>query len=230
VNPDEYIANFGADTLRMYLMFLAPFEQGGDFRDSGVLGIERFLKRVWVLCWSAMDANRKMRPASASSETYVVPEDFQRSIHRTIKKVSEDIEGLKYNTAISSLMILLNEAEKMDEEIDLPRYFFEFFLMLLAPFAPHITEELWRECFKNKTSIHREPWPRYKEDWLVGETITIVLQVNGKMRGTIQMSASVTEDEAKAAALADESVKRAIGDAAPKKIIYVDKKLVNVGV
>jgi len=228
INPDEYITNFGADTLRMCLMFLAPFEQGGDFRDSGVLGTERFLKRVWNICWSAMDVHEKMKPASASSETYVVPENFQRTIYKTVKKVSEDVEDLKYNTAISSLMILLNEAEKANEGVDLPRYFFEIFLKLLAPFAPHITEEIWRECFKNKTSIHREPWPEYDPKLLIEGTVTIVLQVNGKIRDTISMDASVTESVAKEAALANEKVKHAIGSAAPKRVIYVDKKLVNI--
>jgi leucyl-tRNA synthetase len=228
INPDEYITNFGADTLRMCLMFLAPFEQGGDFRDSGVLGTERFLKRVWNICWGAMDVHKKMKPASASSETYAVPENFQREIYKTIKKVSEDIEDLKYNTAISSLMILLNEAEEAEKEIDLPRYFFEIFLKLLAPFAPHMTEEIWRECFGNKTSIHREPWPEYNPKLLIEEAVTIVLQVNGKMKDTISMDPSVTEAAAKEAALANEKMKRAIGSAVPKRIIYVDKKLVNI--
>ena len=228
VNPDEYIANFGADTLRMYLMFLAPFEQGGDFRDSGVLGIERFLKRVWKLFMDAIDVNKKAKPASLSPETYVVPEDFNQVIHKTVKKVTEDIEDLKYNTAISALMILFNEAEKQSENIDLPRYFFETFLKLLAPFAPHITEELWRENLGHAASIHRETWPEYDPKLLIQHMITIVLQVNGKVRGTAQMAAPVTENDAKAIALTDEGVKRAMGNAQPKKIIYVDKKLVNI--
>ena len=131
VNPDEYIANFGADTLRMYLMFLAPFEQGGDFRDSGVLGIERFLKRVWNLADNIV-------PVKTGTQ-----DGKKNLLHKTIKKVTEDIENLHYNTAISALMILLNgfddEATKDD---------FEVFLKLLAPFAPHITEEIWRENFE----------------------------------------------------------------------------------
>jgi leucyl-tRNA synthetase len=175
-----------------------------------------------------MDVHKKMKPASASSETYAVPENFQREIYKTIKKVSEDIEDLKYNTAISSLMILLNEAEEAEKEIDLPRYFFEIFLKLLAPFAPHMTEEIWRECFGNNTSIHREPWPEYNPKLLIEEAVTIVLQVNGKMKDTISMDPSVTEAAAKEAALANEKMKRAIGSAVPKRIIYVDKKLVNI--
>ncbi len=136
INPDEYINNFGADTLRMYLMFLAPFEQGGDFRDSGVLGIERFLKRVWLY---AEKPNEKKGAISL--------------LHKTIKKVSEDIENLHYNTAVSALMIVLRSFEDeggMKED-------FKSFLKLLSPFAPHMTEEIWRETLKHKTSIHHKP-------------------------------------------------------------------------
>ncbi len=212
INPDEYIRNFGADTLRMYLMFLAPFEQGGDFRDAGVLGIERFLKRVWNM-----------------GEGFAAPGTGARSagalLHRTIKKVADDIDNLHYNTAISALMILLNGLE---EQQAVAREDFEIFLKLLAPFAPHITEEIWREMFGRTTSIHREPWPIYDPKLLTEETITLVLQVNGKVRGTISLPSTLTEEEAKTAALADEGVKRALGGATPKKIIYVEKKLVNI--
>jgi len=213
VNPDEYIANFGADTLRMYLMFLAPFEQGGDFRDSGVLGIERFLKRVWNL----RDA---VVPAEAGTQNV---SDKKNLLHKTIKKVTEDIENLHYNTAISALMILLNGFDDEATKDDL-----EVFLKLLAPFAPHITEEIWRGNLEHTTSIHREPWPEHDPKLLIEDTVTIVLQVNGKMRGTMEMISSVTEEEVKESALASESVMRAMGSAKPKKIIYVDKKLVNI--
>jgi leucyl-tRNA synthetase len=209
VNPDEYIVNFGADTLRMYLMFLAPFEQGGDFRDSGVLGVERFLKRAWQY---------------VEKGSYAAHKETHSLLHKTIKKVAEDIEDLHYNTAISALMILLNGFEEHGTTQD----DFEVFLKLLAPFAPHITEEIWRGSFGRKTSIHRELWPEYDPKLLIEDMITMVLQVNGKMRDTIRMAATVTEEEAKAAALANENVKRIIGSAAPKKFIYVDKKLMNI--
>ena len=210
INPDEYIKNFGADTLRMCLMFLAPFEQGGDFRDSGVLGTERFLKRVW----------------NFGQKEFIVdaPEMDKALLHKTIKKVTEDIEDLHYNTAISALMILLNGFE----ESGASKKDFEIFLKLLAPFAPHITEEIWREAFGYKTSIHREPWAEYDPKLLIEETVTIVLQVNGKVRDSISLDASVTEAAAKEVALANEKIKKAIGSAAPKRIIYVDKKLVNI--
>ncbi len=209
INPDEYITNFGADTLRMCLMFLAPFEQGGDFRDSGVLGIERFLKRVWNL-------GQKEFGAGAGANKAL--------LHKTIKKVTEDIEDLHYNTAISALMILLNGFE----ENGAAKEDFEIFSKLLAPFAPHMAEEIWRGTFGHPTSIHREPWPHYNPAFLAEDTVTIVLQVNGKMKDTISMDPSVTEAAAKEAALANEKMKRAIGSAPPKRIIYVDKKLVNI--
>jgi leucyl-tRNA synthetase len=145
-------------------------------------------------------------------------------LHKTIKKVTEDIDDLHYNTAISSLMILLNGFEEQGTT----KEDFEMFLKLLAPFAPHLAEELWRENFGHKTSIHCEPWPTYDLKLLIEDIVTIALQVNGKMRGTIQMDATMTEEEAKAAALADPNVKRAMGTATPKKIIYVDKKIVNI--
>ncbi len=210
INPDEYIENFGADTLRMYLMFLAPFEQGGDFRDSGLLGIERFLKRVWQF------ASKPQTPD---------PRPQTRALlHKTIKKVTGDIERLHYNTAVSALMVLLNGFE----EGGCAREDFEIFLKLLAPFAPHITEELWREQFGHKTSIHRGPWPEYDPKLIQDEQIMLVLQVNGRVRDTIMVDAAVTETEAKEAALASEKVKRAMGGAAAKKVIYVEKRLVNV--
>lgn len=209
VNPDEYITNFGADTLRMYLMFLAHFEQGGDFRDSGVLGIERFLKRVWQY---------------AGKASYAPDKGTHSLLHKTIKKVAEDIEDLHYNTAISALMILLSGFE----ERETTQNDFETFLQLLAPFAPHITEEIWRETFGHPTSIHRGSWPEYDPTLLVEDMFTVALQVNGKLRGTMKMAAAVTESEVKAAALANDGVKRTIGAASPKKIIYVDKKLVNI--
>jgi leucyl-tRNA synthetase len=147
-------------------------------------------------------------------------------LHKTIKKVTEDIERLHYNTAVSALMILLNGFE---EQGGASREDLELFLKLLAPFAPHLTEELWRETFGHASSIHREPWPEYDPKLVQDEQIMLVLQVNGKVRDIIMVdTAALTETTAKAAALASEKVKRALAGATPKKIIYVEKRLVNV--
>jgi leucyl-tRNA synthetase len=209
INPDEYIKNFGADTLRMYLMFLAPFEQGGDFRDSGVLGIERFLKRVWGYAAAQnISENKTTAPL----------------LHKTTKKISEDIENLHYNTAVSALMILL----RAFEEGGGPKASFETFLKLLAPFAPHMTEEIWREVLGHTTSIHLEKWPEYDPKLLIEEKFELVIQVNGKVRDTVEVEANITEERAKELALQNERIRSFLGSKEPKKLIYVPKKLVNI--
>ncbi len=227
INPDEYIKNFGADTLRMYLMFLAPFEQGGDFRDSGVLGIERFLKRVWQYAEVVIPAKAGIQnTVSKKPGSPVKPGMTNRAslLHKTIKKVSEDIEKLHYNTAVSALMILLHGFEDVGgSKEDL-----EVFLKLLAPFAPHMTEEIWRETLGHKTSIHRELWPICDEKLTREEKFTLVIQVNGKVRDTIEVDAGISEADAKKLALSNEKIKNLLGSREPKKVIYVPKKLVNI--
>ena len=240
INPDEYIKNFGADTLRMYLMFLAPFEQGGDFRDSGVLGIERFLKKVWiyVIEWKE-NRDRVIQVEPRNLEVYTenirntdTTTKFQ--IHKTVKKVTEDVEALKFNTAISALMILMNEmrSDPADSGVisgkTLTDPELEMFLKLLAPFAPHMTEEIWRKVLGHKTSIHREPWPEYDPSMLREKKFILVIQVNGKVRDTVEVDAEVTEARAKEIALASEKVKTFIHGKKPQKVIYVPKKLVNI--
>lgn len=216
VNPDDYINAFGADAMRMYLAFLAPLDQGGDFRDEGIKGITRFLERVWNLILT-------IEKQKVTSE--IKDQKLQKSLHRTIKKVSEDIENLHYNTAISALMILLNEFEAhaemvSDEEI-------KIFLKLLAPFAPHITEELWQRERKGKfVSIHRESWPPYDETLMREDVVDFIIQINGKMRGRVTLRVGATEKEVTAAARVLETVARHL-EGEPKKIIFVPGKLVN---
>ena len=209
INPDEYVVNFGADTLRMYLMFMAPFEDGGDFRDQAILGIARFLERVWKM---------------AGDEWQVASGGKNVLLHKTIKKVGEDVASLHYNTAISAMMICLRELE----EKDVSQEDFETFLKLLAPFAPFMTEEIWRETLGHKTSIHHEAWPVYDSSIIKEETVTLVLQVNSRTRGTVTAAAEVSETDATALALASESVKMYLAGKEPKKIIYVPGKLVNI--
>jgi leucyl-tRNA synthetase len=232
VNPDEYIRKFGADALRTYLMFLAPFEHGGDFRDQGIFGVERFLNRVWRL------ANAKLEVKSEKQ----TGKNLDRTLHRTIKKVTEDIETLDYNTAVSALMICLNEFEKGGQP---NREQFGTFLKLLAPFAPHMAEELWqklrgsveiisadqRGSNPHKSafhSIHCEPWPKYDPKLLVADTFTLVIQINGKARDSVEVPAGLGEAEARRLALGREKVKHYVGNAAPRKVIYVPNRLVNI--
>lgn len=213
VNPDEYIKNFGADTLRMYLMFLAPFEQGGDFRDAGILGVSRFLERVWKLAHTATFVDRNFKE-----------NDIDKKLHQTIKKVTEDIENLRYNTAISALMILLNELEKHDK---IQKSVFENFLSMIAPFAPHVTEELWSKL-KNKKSIHIHPWPKFDPKLIVEDNFTLVIQVNGKVRDTVELQRGLSEDEVKDIALQRDKVKQALQNSEPRAIIYVQDRLINI--
>ncbi len=209
VNPDEYIKKFGADSLRMYLMFLAPFEQGGDFRDAGILGVTRFLDRVWKMGQRVIEKKR------ARSDEPVV-----RALHKTIKKVTEDIAALQYNTAVSALMVFMNEAESLS----VGKKEFESFLKLIAPFSPHITEELWT-ALGNTSSIHRAEWPKFEAKFIKEDTFDLIIQVNGKLRGRIK--APVNATEAQARALAEKEIRTSLKGIKVRKVIYVANRLVN---
>jgi len=228
VNPDEYIATYGTDTMRVYLAFMAPLDQGGDFRDAGIAGITRFLNRVWNLVHEKLQAkNEKQQRKNQSNE-------LQKIIHKTIKKVAEDIENLQYNTAISALMILLNELEANADLVS--RDDLAIFLKLLAPFAPHITEELWQQYVATSyklqatsfRSIHREPWPRYDKKMLREDVCEFVVQINGKVRDTFTAPADISEQEAIRLTLEREKIKLIVSGREPKKIIFVPGRLVNV--
>ncbi|MDO8664174.1 MAG: class I tRNA ligase family protein [Candidatus Liptonbacteria bacterium] len=220
VNPDEYIKNFGADTLRMYLMFLAPFEYGGDFRDAGIVGIKRFLERTWKLY-------SDKRHEALDMEKTKEDKELQRLLHQTIKKVTDDVENLRYNTAISSLMILLN---KMEEKKSLSQFTLNSFLKLLAPFAPHMTEELWQRTQRQPVfkSVHSEAWPEYDEKLLKAETFTLIIQVNGKIRDTVEAQTGISREEAEKLALGREKIENIIKSSAVEKIVYVPGRLINI--
>ena len=225
VNPDEYIEAYGTDTMRVYLAFMAPLYQGGDFRDAGIVGITRFLNRVWnLVSGRAVLAPQKNKSKDKRREA------VDRLVHKTIKKVGEDIENLQYNTAISALMILLNELEEKAEMVS--RDDCAILLKLLAPFAPHITEELWHGCgfsqSKKWQSIHRERWPAYDKKWLAEETHEFAIQVNGKLRDTFTAAADITEQEAIRLTLAREKVKTILASREPKKVIFVPGRLINI--
>ncbi len=218
VSPDDYIRAYGADALRMYLMFLGPFEQGGDFRDTGIRGITRFLERVWKLISNFEFSIFKKVPSSKS--------EIQKTLHQTIKKITEDIENLHYNTAISALMVLLNNFEEQGEEVG--REDIKIFLKLLAPFAPYITEELWQNLNKSKkfSSLHKEKWPIYNSRLIKEDIFELVVQVNGKVRGLVKMPVGVSEKEAKKAALTLDNIKQHL-KAEPRKVIFIPNKLLN---
>ena len=218
VNPDEFIKKYGADALRMYLMFLGPFEAGGDFRDEGVSGITRFLNRVWLATLSLQRSGQVKDDLQTESLL-----DVEKKLHKATKKITEDIEDLHYNTAISELMILLREMESVGKS----KSQFKTFLKLLAPFAPHLTEEIWRNILKNKTSIHREVWPAYDPGFLTEEMVNIIVQINGKARATVAVLANSLEAEVKQAAVKHANAAKHLVGREIKKTIFIKNRLIN---
>ncbi|PIS17191.1 MAG: leucine--tRNA ligase [Candidatus Nealsonbacteria bacterium CG09_land_8_20_14_0_10_42_14] len=225
VNPDDYYKKYGADTLRMYLMFIGPFEQGGDWQDRGVIGIARFLEKVWRL-------QKKVENGIQSKKLDI-------SVNKTIKKVTEDLENLQYNTAISALMILTNE---MAGEEKLPASRYQTLITMLAPFAPYISEELWHQLAErsegsrrdlslrlgNKNSAHNQQWPKYDPKLIKEEKITLIVQINGKVRDKIEVACGISEKEARELTLNREKVKKHILGKEVKKVIFVKGKLINI--
>ena len=223
VNPDQYIRAYGADAMRMYLAFLAPLTEGGDFRDSGIKGITRFLERVWKFASEIKFEKIKGRGASDS--------EIEKAVNEAVKKVTKDTERLQYNTSISALMVLINIFEEKKERVTLRQ--FKIFLKLLAPFAPFMAEELWQRRAASYQlpvisyrSIHCEPWPKYDEAILKESSFDLIIQVNGKVRGKISLPIGATEVEAREAALKIPSVNQFVSGE-PKRVIFVPNKLIN---
>ena len=211
VSPDPIIKEQGADTLRLYEMFMGPFDQTVAWSTDGIVGPRRFLDRVWKL----QEKIEKKLPFDAALESV---------IHKTIKKVSDDIESMQFNTAVSALMILVNEFEKKEK---IAQSYYQHLLVLLAPFAPHITEEIW-ESLKHKKSIHIEPWPEADASKIQSGSITIIVQVNGKMRGQFEASEGMGEEEVVTKARGLPDVQKWLEGREPKKVIYVKGKLVSL--
>ena len=215
INPDDVVAQFGADALRMFEMFMGPLEDSKKWDTKGIIGIYRFLERTW---------NFISKIKNQKSKTQIKNQKLENRIHKTIKKVTEDIEMLKFNTAISSMMILINEFAKEEE---IAQEDFETFLKLLSPFAPHIAEELWSQL-GHKKSIFTEKWPQFDKNLVKDETIELVIQINGKVRDKIEVAADIFEEEAKKIALASEKIKTILSGQEPKKVIFVRGRLINI--
>lgn len=213
ITPDVYIKKFGADTVRTYLHFMGPFNQDGDFRDSGIEGMNRFLRRVWTVLSSR-------KPISSQPDT-----PASRFMHLTIKGVTEDMEELRFNTAIAKLMTWYNFLAKQPS---ITREEVEVYLKLLAPFAPHMTEELW-EQLGNEFSIHTSAWPQFEAKFITKDVVTIAIQVNGKLRTTLQVSSEEAKEQKgiQKAAEEDENVKKFLGEGDIKKVIYIPGKILN---
>jgi len=246
VNPDDMIAEFGADSLRLYEMFMGPLEMVKPWSTKGVEGVYRFLGRVWRLfvdeksetefeqAVTATEAPRqgelleKIKLGASIQEIQATPVQL-KTLHACIKKVTEDLEGLRFNTAISALMVFVNDAISWPTK---PGAVLREFLILLQPFAPHLAEELWAKVHSAFNIPHRAvayaPWPKFDPGWLVEATIEIPVQVNGKLRDKLVLPSDATEEQIKEAALASAKVREFAAGKTIRKVIIVPKKLVNV--
>jgi leucyl-tRNA synthetase len=210
INPDEIVKNYGADSLRLYEMFMGPFDQQISWSTNSISGVRRFMEKVW-----------RLREKVVVSENV---ESVDKIIHKTIKKVTEDIENMRYNTAISSMMIAINEIEKAES---VTRDQYENILKLLAPFAPHFTEELWGSL-GNKKSIHIGDWPQFDSALIVDDEVNIMVQVNGKVRGSFISSNNADNATLEAKAKEVDEVKKWLDGKRVVKVIVVPKRLVNI--
>ncbi|WP_170007984.1 leucine--tRNA ligase [Bacillus fonticola] len=217
VNPDDIVVTHGADTLRLYVMFMGPLEASIAWSTTGLDGSRRFLDRVWRLLVTE-DGTAKDTIQDAANE------NLEKLYHQTVKKVTEDIDVLQFNTAISQLMMFYNEANKQDI---LPKEYVKGFVKLLSPFTPHVAEELWHILGATE-SIQHEAWPTYDESKLVDDTITLVVQVNGKVRAKLTVATETTKEQLEEAALADEKVQSHIEGKTIRKVIAIPGKLVNI--
>ncbi|MFH1233336.1 MAG: class I tRNA ligase family protein [Patescibacteria group bacterium] len=223
VNPDDVVKQYGADVLRLFEMFMGPLEDAKPWNTKGIIGMVRFLQKIFVLFSKIQNTKYKIQDIN---KLQAVNNKLEKLIHKTIKKISEDIEALKFNTAISALMILLNEMEKQSQ-LSIINY--ELFLKLLAPFTPHISEELWEQS-GNKESIFKQTWPKYDSELIKDEVINLIIQVNSKARDIIEVSVDISEDDAKKIACDSEKIKKWLVDKEILKVVYVKGRLVNIAV
>ena len=215
VNPDDVIARWGCDAMRLYEMFMGPLEKGAPWSDESIPGLYRFLQRAWRL----VEADSEGGGALVAGEG--TPEQ-QRLLARTVQGVTEDLEGMRFNTAISKLMVFVRDIGSPVPETAARR-----FALLLSPFAPHLAEELWQRLGAT-ASLAYEPWPEADPSLLVAETVTLAVQVNGKRRDEIEVPADADEEAIRRGRARIEPVQRHLGGRPPKKVIIVPGRLVNV--
>jgi leucyl-tRNA synthetase len=218
VNPDDVVHEYGADSLRLFEMFMGPLQEVKPWSTRGVDGVHRFLNRVWRMM---IDEDGKIIP---SIKNVPMTPDQERILHQTIKKVTDDIGTLNFNTAISQMMIFVNEFLNLDPK---PRAAMETFVLLLSPFAPHLAEELWNKLGK-ANSISYEPWPKYDESKTKANTVEVVIQVNGKVRAKLQVQPGLEDEKLLAAAFADENVKKYVDGKEIFKQVVIKNKIVSL--
>jgi len=222
IAPDEYVAELGADAVRGYLMFVGPWEFGGEWSDSGIVGISRWLNRVWSL----VTTDYVSLEVESEGER-----ELRRIVHKTIKKVTEDLEKFRFNTMVASLMELTNYLSKVQEVRNVSLLLWQeaisYFLLLLAPTAPHLAEELWVRS-GHSYSVHNQFWPKFDEELAKEAEITLPIEVNGKLRDKLVVPASITEVEARELALSRERIKAYTNGKKIDRIIYIPGRVMNI--
>ncbi len=224
VNPDDYVGTMGADTVRAYLMFIGPWDGGGPWNPQGIEGVHRFLHRVWHLVLDPAPAGRPSPGPEAALEV-------RRTIHRTLKRVTEDLEAFRFNTALAALMECTNALLRLRDagaaSTDEWGRAVRTLVLMLAPLTPHIAEELW-ERLGEPYSVHLQPWPQWDPEAVREETITLVLQVNGRVRDRVSVPVGLPESALRDVALQSEKVRKFIDGKEVEDVIVVPGKLVNV--
>jgi len=222
IAPDEYVSKLGADTVRAYLTFIGPWELGGEWSDRGIIGISRWLNRIWNL----INTGYVSQTVEADAE-----KELRHIIHRTIKRVSADLENFRFNTMLARLMEFTNYLSKVQEARNISQELWQEaiarLLLLLAPTAPHISEELWATIGRSY-SLHNQSWPKFDEQLATEEEITLAIQINGKLRDKLLVPASISEEEAKKMALERQRVNRYTEGKNLLKLIYVPKRVINI--
>ena len=232
ITPDEYVEELGADAVRAYLMFIGPWELGGEWNDRGIKGIARWLNRVWNLVLGAYAQDKpKIAAESLNQESSNAEKELRHVTHKTIKRVTEDMERFRFNTMIAALMEFTNYLVKVKEEKLVPSVAWQeaidALLLLFAPTAPHLAEELWTRT-GHPYSIHNQAFPTWDEALVAEEEFTLVIQVNGRLRDRVKVPVSITEEQARELALSRERVQHYLEGGEVSKVIYVPKRLVNI--
>jgi leucyl-tRNA synthetase len=229
VTPDEVVAEYGTDALRAYILFIGPFDGDVIWNDANIKGVVRFLERYWQL---ANDTSQRKVADSAGNADASAEVVFRREIHRIIQRITNDFEKFKFNTAVAALMQYSNylyEQQNVAISNSLWREAMEQFTILLAPIAPFITEEVWQELLGHQgSSIHQQPWPEFDETLLVTEDITMMVQINGKLRDRITVPADIDDEKLRQVVLAREKVKRYVDGKSVRNTIIVPQRLVNI--
>jgi len=235
VDPADMINTYGADATRLFCLFAAPPEKDMDWSDQGIEGSYRFLGRLWRLVDELKDRLKGLEVEPGSNTGKLELEGIKKKTHQTIKKVTEDIDKrFRFNTAIASMMELVNELYKVKdtipdkrEELAVIKEAIENLVIMLSPFVPHIADELWH-MLGHKGMLLEHPWPEYDAGWAEKTTITLAVQVNGKLRATLKVAKDILEEDATHMALSEQNVKRFVNNNKVVRVIYVPNRIINI--